>query len=65
MRKHTLKCEDKLELSEEEKEVHAEEKYEGRGGQKNIGESCRKEQSRRGEGREAEAQLRVSVKSSP
>lgn len=48
MRKHTLKCEDKLELSEEEKEVHADEKYEGRGGQKNIGGSRREDHSGRG-----------------
>lgn len=50
MRKHTLKCEDKLELSEEGKEVHTDEKYEGREGQKNIGGSCRKAQSGMGVG---------------
>lgn len=49
MRKHTLKCEDKLELSEEGKEVHTDEKYEGREGQ-NIGGSRRKGRSGMGVG---------------
>ena len=50
MRKHTLKCEDKLELSEEGKDVHTDEKYEGREGQKNIGGSRRKGRSWMGVG---------------